>query len=71
MSQVIQQGAPGRAVKAAARLHPVSPTRESLISTTLRRVATLWWITGWSKTTSTVALASSWVEPASGFSWTI
>ncbi len=43
---MIQQGAPGRAVKAVARVQPVSPTREFFVSTTLSRVATLWWVTG-------------------------
>ena len=70
-SQVIQQGAPGRAVNAAATLQPGSPAFGASVSYTLRWAATLSCVTGWSKTTSTVALASSWVEPAGGLSWTI
>src|ERR1035437_1667671 len=71
VSQVTQQGAPWGAVKAAATLHPGSPAYGVSVSATLRWEVTLAWVTGWSKTTSTVALASSCVDPAGGLSWTI
>src|ERR1019366_8531410 len=71
VSQLTQQGALEPAVKPAATSHPLSPTDVLIAWCTLRWAATLSGVTGWSNTTSTVALASSWVEPAGGLSWTI